>query len=235
MPEAVIVKDIWNKLRAWKELQMEIFFKRLLLEAPELEYVFGEAIDSMPDYFFEMLDCCVRQLCPHTENVITEPMMGVPPGQEDGLQTVEEFGELLADIGMQPQHWLKARQVWMWMLPQIPYLEEYDHEDLTKGTGSALYKFFDTHVIASMVAARDRYDAALSPAIVQKMAAAGQYFGAHKKEMGVEFYQTLFERYPQVLPIFWQSRYGLSSYSPVSISRIFIHLFSRGECRTFIR
>ncbi|MEM9008090.1 MAG: nitric oxide synthase oxygenase, partial [Cyanobacteria bacterium P01_F01_bin.86] len=48
----------------------------------------------------------------------------------------------------------------------------------------------------------DRYDAALSPAIVQKIAAAWQYFGAHKKEMGVEFYQTLFERYPQVLPIF---------------------------------
>jgi len=29
--EEVIVKDLWNKLRAWKELQMEKFMKRLLL------------------------------------------------------------------------------------------------------------------------------------------------------------------------------------------------------------
>jgi hypothetical protein len=29
--EEVIVKDVWNKLRAWKELQMEKFMKRLLL------------------------------------------------------------------------------------------------------------------------------------------------------------------------------------------------------------
>lgn len=41
-PEEVIVKDVWNKLRAWKELQMEKFLKRLLLEAPELEYLFGK-------------------------------------------------------------------------------------------------------------------------------------------------------------------------------------------------
>jgi|GEM_PF-2764941 len=78
MPEAVIVKDVWNKLRSWKELQMEIFYKRLLVEVPDLEYLFGEAIDGMPDYLYEMFDCCVRQLCPHTENVITEPLMGVP-------------------------------------------------------------------------------------------------------------------------------------------------------------
>jgi hypothetical protein len=29
--EEVIVKDLWNKLQAWKELQMENFIKRLLL------------------------------------------------------------------------------------------------------------------------------------------------------------------------------------------------------------
>jgi hypothetical protein len=29
--EEVIVKDLWNKLQAWKELQMEKFMKRLLL------------------------------------------------------------------------------------------------------------------------------------------------------------------------------------------------------------
>ena len=202
MPEAVIVKDVWNKLRAWKELEMETFFKRLLLEMPELGYVFGEAFESMPDYFFEMFDCCIRELCPHTETVIWEPMMGVPPEKGDTFDTVADYGTLFADIGMQPQHWLKARQVWMWMLPQIPYLEPFDQEDLAKGTESALYKFFNTHVIGAMVAARDRYDATLSPDLVLKMADSWQYFAPRKNEMGVEFYQTLFEKYPEVLPIF---------------------------------
>ena len=45
--EEVIVKDVWNKLRAWKELQMEKFMKRLLLEELKLEYIFGEAPDSI--------------------------------------------------------------------------------------------------------------------------------------------------------------------------------------------
>jgi hypothetical protein len=49
----------------------------------------------------------------------------------------------------------------MWMLPSIPYLEEYDREDLAKGTQSALYRFFNTHVIVPMVAATRRYEEAL--------------------------------------------------------------------------
>lgn len=82
--EEVIVKDVWNKLRAWKELQMEKFLQRLLLEEPELEYVFGEALDGMTDYFFELFDCCIHQLQPNTQNVIGEPLMGVPPEKGDG-------------------------------------------------------------------------------------------------------------------------------------------------------
>ncbi|EDX83393.1 Nitric oxide synthase, oxygenase domain protein [Synechococcus sp. PCC 7335] len=223
--EAVIVKDVWNKLRAWKELQMETFFKRLLLEVPELDYIFGEAFESIPDYFFEMFDCCVRELCPHTENVVWEPMMGVPPEKGDAFDTVADYGALFADIGMQPQHWLRARQVWMWMLPQIPYLEEYDREDLAKGNKSALCKFFNTHVIGGMVAARDRYDSALPPALVQKMADSWQYFAPRKNEMGVEFYQTLFERYPQVLPIFGRADMDyLSTHLFQSLEFIFLCL-----------
>ncbi len=200
--EAVIVKDVWNKLRAWKELQMEQFLKRLLLEEPELEYLFGEAIDSMSDYFYELFDCCVRQLLPHTENVVTEPMMGVPPEKGNGLDSVEEYGALFADIGMRPQHWLKARQVWMWMLPSIPYLEEYDRDNLSLGTNSALYKFFNTHVIIPMVEAIDRYEKALPPEMLQRMANSWTAFSQNKQQMGMEFYQILFEKYPFVLPIF---------------------------------
>ncbi|MDB9527480.1 nitric oxide synthase oxygenase [Oscillatoria sp. CS-180] len=234
MPEAVIVKDVWNKLRAWKELQMETFFKRLLLEVPELESLLGEALNTIPDYFFELFDCCVRQLCPHTEAVVWEPMMGVPIEKGDSFDTVEDYGNLFADIGLKPRHWLKARQVWMWMLPQIPYLEDYDRDNLAKGEGSALYKFFNTHVITGMVAARDRYDAALSPDIVQRMAASWQYIGDRKNEMGIEFYQTLFAKYPQVLPIFGRADMNyLSTHLLQSLEFLFICL-SEGDAERLL-
>ncbi len=200
--EEVIVKDVWNKLRAWKELQMEKFLARLLLEEPELEYIFGEAIDSMSDHFYELFDCCVHQLQPHTQNVIGEPLMGVPPEKGDGFDTVEDYGALFADIGMRPQHWLKLRQVWMWMLPSIPYLEEYDRQDLAKGVNSALYKFFNSSVIVPMVEAMRRYEQALPPEMLKRMADSWEVFSQNKQEMGMQFYQILFEKYPFVLPIF---------------------------------
>ncbi|HEY9613356.1 MAG TPA: hypothetical protein V6C93_28695, partial [Allocoleopsis sp.] len=87
--EEVIVKDVWNKLRAWKELQMERFLKRLLYEEPELESIFGDAIDQMSDFFFELFDCCIHKLQPETQNVIGEPLMGVPPEKGDSYDTVE--------------------------------------------------------------------------------------------------------------------------------------------------
>lgn len=201
-PEEVIVKDVWNKLRAWKELQIEKFLKRLLLEEPELEYLFGEAIDSAGDFFYELFDRAVHQLQPETQVVVGEPLMGVPPEKGDSLDTVADYGELFAGIGLRPRHWLKARQVWMWMLPSIPYLEEYDREDLQKSADSALYKFFNSHVILPMAEAIRRYDEALPPETLQKMAESWTVFSENKQRMGMEFYQILFEKYPFVLPIF---------------------------------
>ncbi|MBW4602681.1 MAG: nitric oxide synthase oxygenase [Calothrix sp. FI2-JRJ7] len=200
--DEVIIKDVWNKLRAWKELQMEKFLKRLLLEAPELEYVFGETIDSMSDYFFEFFDCCIHKLQPETQNIVGEPLMGVPPEKGNGLDTVEDYGQLFADLGMRPHHWLKARQVWMWMLPSIPYLEEYDRQDLERSANSALYRFFNIYVILPMVEALERYELALPPEMLERMADSWQVFSQNKQEMGSVFYQTLFEKYPFVLPIF---------------------------------
>ncbi|BAY07543.1 nitric oxide synthase oxygenase [Calothrix sp. NIES-2098] len=200
--EEVIVKDVWNKLRSWKELQMEKFFKRLLLEEPELEYLFGEAIDCVSDFFYELFDCAIHKLQPETQNIIAEPLTGVPPEKGDSFDTVEEYGALFADMGLRPQHWLKARQVWMWMLPSIPYLEEYDREDLNKGANSALYKFFNTYVILPMAEAVQRYENALPPQMLQQMADCWEVFSQNKQQMGMEFYQILFEKYPFVLPIF---------------------------------
>ncbi len=200
--EEVIVKDSWNKLRAWKELQMEKFLKRLLLEEPELEHLFGEAIDSISDFFYELFDCAIHQLQPETQVIVGEPLMGVPPEGEHGFKTVAEYGNFFADAGMRSQHWIKARQVWMWMLPSVPYLEEYDREDLKKGASSALYKFFNTYIILPMAEAIRQYEAALPPELLQEMADCWQVFSQNKQQMGMEFYQILFEKYPFVLPIF---------------------------------
>ena len=200
--DEVIVKDAWNKLRAWKELQMEKFLKRLLLEAPELEYLFGESLDHISDFFYELFDCAVHQLQPETQTAIAEPLMGVPPEKELGFKTVADYGKFFAEMGMRSQHWIKARQVWMWMLPSVPYLEEYDREDLQKGANAALYKFFNTHVILPMVEAIRQYEAALPPEMLQKMADCWQIFSQNKQQMGMEFYQILFEKYPFVLPMF---------------------------------
>ena len=201
-PEEVIVKDVWNKLRAWKELQMEKFLKRMLLEEPELEYLFGEAIDSASDFFYELFDCAIHQLQPETQVIVGEPLMGVPPERGSGLETVEDYGRLFADVGMRPEHWVKARQVWMWMLPSVPYLEDYDREDLQQGANSALYKFFNTYIILPMAAAVQRYENALPPEMLQKMADCWTVFSQNKQQMGMEFYQLLFEKYPFVLPMF---------------------------------
>ncbi|WP_219898667.1 hypothetical protein [Phormidesmis priestleyi] len=102
--DEVIVKDVWNKLRAWKELEMETFLKRLLLEEPDLEYLFGEAIDSMNDFFYELFDCAIHQLQPETQNIVGEPLMGIPPEKGDGLDSVEDYGKFFAGIGLRPQH-----------------------------------------------------------------------------------------------------------------------------------
>jgi sulfite reductase alpha subunit-like flavoprotein/hemoglobin-like flavoprotein len=203
--DEVIIKDVWNKLRAWKELQLEKFFKRLLLEEPELEYLFGESIDSISDFFYELFDCAIHQLQPQTQVIVGEPLMGVPPEAEHGFKTVAEYGRFFADAGMRPEHWIKARQVWMWMLPSIPYLEEYDREDLKKGHNSALYKFFNNYIILSMVEAIHQYEAALPPELLQQMADCWEVFSQNKSQMGMEFYQILFEKYPFVLPIFGQA------------------------------
>jgi hypothetical protein len=170
--------------------------KRLLLEEPELVYLFGEGIDSIGDFFFELFDCGIHELQPETQVVVGEPLMGVPPEKGDGFDTVADYGMFFAWIGLQPQHWIKARPVWMWMLPSIPYLEEYDREDLQKGANSALYKFFNSHVILPMAVAIQRYDEALPPEMLRKMADCWEVFSQNKQQMGMEFYQIMFEKYP---------------------------------------
>ncbi len=201
-PEKVIVKDTWNKLLAFHELLVEIFFERLLHEEPELIEVFGDAIDNVPDDFAGLFDKAVRELTPQTENILRESYRNVPGLAHMECNSVEEFVTLLTDLGMRPKHWLTARKVWVWMLGEIPYLEEYERENIRRGTASAPYKFFSRHIVRPALEAARAYDEALSPEIIQEMGRCGDALAENARTVGIEFYRLMFARSPETMKYF---------------------------------
>ena len=200
--EAIIVKDTWNKLLAFHEMLMEVFFERLLHEEPELAGIFGDAIDNVPDDFAGMFDMAVRGLNPNTENILRESYRNVPGLPHMECKTVEEFVTLFTNLGMRPQHWLTARKVWVWMLGEIPYIEEYERENLRRGHGSAPFKFFTRHIVQPAIEAGRAYDEALTPDMIEQMGQCGDALAENAKEVGIEFYQMLFARAPETIKYF---------------------------------
>lgn len=201
-PEQVIVKDGWNKFVAFQDMLMELFFERLLYEEPLLVGYFGDAVDLVPGYFAGLFDASVRQLMPHTERLLRESYRGVYPAPPGGAKTVAEYATLLADLGMRPDHWLTARRVWTWTLSHIPHLEEYDRENLSRGTRSATYRFFTLHILPPALAAINRYDDALPPAMIRAMQRADNLLATDALATGIDFYRLLFQTHPEVMPYF---------------------------------
>ena len=200
--EQIIVKDTWNKLLAFHEMLVEMFFERLLHEQPELVEAFGDAIDNVADDFACLIDMAVRELLPHTENVLRESYRNVPGMPKPECDSVREFVTLFTDLGMRPRHWLSARKVWIWMLNEIPYLEEYERDNLRHGQGSAAFKFFTRHIVAPALEAHASYEQALTPDMVAEMARCGAFLARDAKAIGIEFYQLMFKRSPEVIGYF---------------------------------
>lgn len=201
-PEQVLVKDGWNKFLAYQDMLIELFFERLLHEEPELSDRFGDAIDLVPGYFAGLFDAGVRQLMPHTERTLRESYRGIYPAPPEGPKTLAGYATLLADLGMRPAHWLTACRVWTWALSHIPHLEEYDRENLSKGTLSAAYRFFTLHVLPPALVAINEYDDALTPAMIHEMRRTGDLLADDALAAGIDFYRTLFQTYPEVVPYF---------------------------------
>lgn len=201
-PEQVIVKDVWNKFLAFQDMLVEMFFERLVYEEPGLLDLFGDAVDLVPGYFAQVLDLSVRRINPRTERVLRESYRGIYPATSDGAITVEDYTGMLADLGMRHHHWLAARRVWMWVLSEVPYLEEYDRENLAKGVHSAAYRFFTLSVLPPACQAIDRYDQVLTPAMIEQMRRDAEVIAADPVGTGTDFYRLLFQTNPEVMPLF---------------------------------
>ncbi|ADB42227.1 nitric oxide synthase oxygenase [Spirosoma linguale] len=201
-PEQVIVKDIWNKFMAYQDMLIELFVERLLHEEPELISHFGDAIDLIPAYFASLFDVSVRQLMPRTEQMPNTSARGIYPKPTEGYNLVDEYVALLTDLGMRPNHWLTARRVWSWTLVQIPHLEEYDLENLSKGSGSAMYRFFTRDILTPALDATQRYAEALTPDMIRQMRQIGDELSANARVIGTDFYHALFQTHPEIIPYF---------------------------------
>lgn len=189
--EKVIVKDSWNKFLAFKELSLDMFFKRLLAIEPSLGGRVGVANDLLMENFFGLFDLTVRQLIPQTETVLREAYRGIHPSPELECNTVEEYGQFFATFGLRAEDWLKARDAWMWVLPTMPYIEEYEAKDLEKGAASALYKYFTGRVLRPMLTALRDYDEAFTPDMLEKVRSGWQALSAGGDAPGRTLYGAL--------------------------------------------
>ena len=194
-PEEVIIKDSWNKLLAWKELAVPMFYRRLTHKAQELGARFEPVAEGMAEQFFGLLDLCVRNLQPHTEHVLREAYRGVHPSPEFPCDTVEKYGRLFADMGMRPSHWRVFRDALIWVLPSVPYFEEYELSNLELGQDSAWYRFLNGHVVAPMLKAIERHDDSLDEGGLNSLKSVWDEAGDPRR-LGLEFYRELFESSP---------------------------------------
>ena len=66
-----------------------------------------------------------------------------------------------------------------------------------------------------MVEAMRRYESALPPEMLKRMADSCAVFSQNKQQLGMEFYQILFKKYPNAAAYFWTGRHGLLVPAPV--------------------
>ena len=111
----------------------------------------------------------------------------------------------LPTLGMKAEHWLIARKVWMWVFPSMPYVEDYERENILLGADSAFYRFYTLHILKPMVVAHERWEDALPPAALEEIRDSWRHISERKREMGIEFYHMLFRMHPEIIPYFGRS------------------------------
>lgn len=197
--ETVIVKDSWNKFLPFDEMLVEMFFERLLLDVPDLVDQFGPAIDQAPAEFLALIDRAVRALDPTTERGLREAYRAAPGAAAARCRTTAETGAFFAAYGLSAEHWRAAERAFLWVFGKVPYLEEFEREDLRRDGSAALARFFALHVAGPMIAHAAAEEAALAEEVVAEMRAGAEAMLAHSQAAGIFFYQTLFRTHPEVL------------------------------------
>lgn len=197
--EEVIVKDTWNKALDWKDMVMELFVERMLVEAPELELVLGDFGSEMVEQAFGLMDLAIRSLQPHTEVLAREAFPAVHPDPARECNTIEAYAKLMAEMGLRRRHWVLARRVWMWAVGEVPYLQDYERGDLHRGPASAMWRFWTAVIMPPMFEAIDTADELLSPDNVAQLQRVWSQLQMRKAEAGVALYRKLFELSPELL------------------------------------
>ncbi len=197
--DIVIIKDSWNKFLAFDEMLIEMFFERLILDAPELADQFGAALDQAPTEFLALFDRAVRGLDAATESMLREAYRDAPGAATARCATMTESGAFFSTYGLTPEHWRVAGRTFVWTLGKVPYLEDFERDNLGRQDDSALARFFVAHVVRPMVALAEAEDLALAPDVVAEMQAGAEAMLAHPQDAGIFFYQTLFRTHPEVL------------------------------------
>lgn len=200
-PEEVIIKDSWNKLLAWKELAVPMLYRRLTHLSPRLGEVLEPVAEGMAEQLFGLLDLTVRSLQPHTEHVQREAYRGVHPSPEFPCDTVEKYGRLFADMGMRAEDWRHFQDALIWVLPSVPYFEDYELKNLELGNDSAWYRFLEGSVRRPMLEALRDHDGALSEERLQTLKQAWES-SPNRRDVGLEMFRDLLTKSPELLPRF---------------------------------
>lgn len=195
----VIVKDSWNKFLAYDEMLIEMFFERLVLDLPEIADQFGAALDQAPIEFLMLFDLAVRALDPATERTLREAYRRAPGARGARSRTLADCGAFFSTYGVTPEQWRVAQATFLWAFGKVPYLEDYEREDLAAKTQSALGRFFAGHVSGPMIDCAIAEDRALAADVVAEMRAGAEKMLAAPQEAGTFFYKTLFLSHPEIL------------------------------------
>lgn len=126
--EEVIVIDSWNKVLGWKDLFMDLVYKTLLTQHPDLHTLVEANLRYFPALLFGLFDLAVRSLRPATERVQREAYRGVhsDSDHDQECQTIAEYAAHFAALGFRPRHWLALRPIFLWAFEEMPYMEEYE-------------------------------------------------------------------------------------------------------------
>jgi nitric oxide synthase oxygenase domain/subunit len=149
--EICIVKDVWNKWLAWKSMHTEFVVERLFYLHPELLKCLGPAAALMPELFPAIMDLCVRDLQPHTENVARESYGPIHPAigtAKTAFASKVDYFTLFAEMKISCAHWEELRGLFLDSVLASPYMEAYELDDCNTGPSSAIWRFFTLHVMA---------------------------------------------------------------------------------------